>query len=175
MALPSRRASRFLKGRTYYCTRLWCGNAEKPVIYKGHKGGISRRNWTCVPFPMEGHFHPRDISLKTISNFVACWSRRMFRTYGKRWRKKRDIRAVYRRSIAMNQFWEICLSRCSLDHNRTRVHVIFFHRGRSRGHNTVNYYLELADKSQYTPSLIWHNWNWLLQNSLMTISSVYPI
>jgi len=45
--------------------------SQKPVIYKGHKGGISRRNWTCV-VPMEGHFHPRDMSLKTISSFVAC-------------------------------------------------------------------------------------------------------
>lgn len=148
-------------------------SSRKPVIYKGHKGGISKRNWTCVLFPTEGRFHSRDMLLKTISNFVACRSRRMPRTkrraYRQRWRKKRDIRAVYRRSIAMNQFQEMC-ARCSLDHNRTRVHVIFFRRGRSRGHNTVNCYLELADKSQYTPSLIWHNWNRLPQNSLTTIS-----
>lgn len=147
--------------------------SQKPVIYKGHKGGISKRNWTCVLFATEGRFHSRDMSLKTISNFVACWSRRMLRMY--------ETSRV-QKEVAKEEGYSRCLSpldesvpgnmcRCSLDHNRTRVHVIFFRRGRSRGHNTVNCYLELADKSQYTPSLIWHNWNRLPQNSLTIVQS----
>jgi len=70
---------------------------QKPVIYKGHKGEISRRNWKRGLFLTEGHFHPRDMSLKTISNFVACGkcSVRYVCTKHRAYGKKKDIRAVY--------------------------------------------------------------------------------
>lgn len=105
---------------------------QKPVIYKGHKGGISRRNWKRGLFLTEGHFHPRDMSLKTISNFVACGkcSVRYVCTKHRAYRKKKDIRAVYAATIAMNQFREICAVALSI----TIAHacVIFFRRARNQ-------------------------------------------
>lgn len=81
--------------------------SQKPVIYKSHKGGINKWNWVrtkCVLFATEGHFHSRDMSLKTISSFVACWSRRMLRMYNIT-KKGGERRGIFALSIAARLRW----------------------------------------------------------------------